>query len=43
MSDSTFHTTTQDIRKAESKLAQSHDGKPPANSDVSQTKVSYLY
>ncbi|CDM33142.1 hypothetical protein DTO013E5_5673 [Penicillium roqueforti] len=38
MSDSTFHTTTQDIRKAESKLAQSHDGKPPANSDVSQTK-----
>ncbi|KAJ5332314.1 uncharacterized protein N7506_006097 [Penicillium brevicompactum] len=38
MSDSTFHTTAQDIRKAESKLAQSHGGKPPANSDVSQLK-----
>lgn len=40
MSDSTFHTTAQDVRKAESKLAQSHGGKPPANSDVSQMKVS---
>ncbi|OQE34624.1 hypothetical protein PENCOP_c016G06296 [Penicillium coprophilum] len=38
MSDSTFHTTAQDIRKAESKVAQSHGGKPPADSDVSQMK-----
>jgi hypothetical protein len=41
MSDATYHTTGQDIRKAESKLAQSHGGKPPADSDVSQMKVSY--
>ncbi|KAJ5247979.1 hypothetical protein N7489_002677 [Penicillium chrysogenum] len=33
MSDSTFHTTTQDIRKAESKVAQSHH-----DSDVSKMK-----
>ncbi|KAJ5561693.1 hypothetical protein N7535_003844 [Penicillium sp. DV-2018c] len=38
MSESTFHTTTQDIRKAESKVAQSHGGNPPANSDVSKMK-----
>ncbi|CAG7916546.1 unnamed protein product [Penicillium olsonii] len=38
MSDSTFHTTAQDVRKAESKVAQSHGGNPPANSDVSQMK-----
>ncbi|CAI7623422.1 unnamed protein product [Penicillium bialowiezense] len=38
MSDSTFHTTAQDLRKAESKLAQSHGGNPPANSDISQMK-----
>jgi hypothetical protein len=42
MSDSTFHTTTQDTRKAESKVAQSHHGNPPADSDVSKMKVSYL-
>jgi hypothetical protein len=40
MSDATFHTTKQDIRKDESKIAQSHGGKTPANSDVSQMKVS---
>ncbi|KAJ5301307.1 hypothetical protein PENANT_c023G03849 [Penicillium antarcticum] len=38
MSDATYHTTGQDIRKAESKVAQSHGGKPPADSDVSQMK-----
>ncbi|KAJ5375781.1 hypothetical protein N7517_007787 [Penicillium concentricum] len=38
MSDSTFHATTQDIRKAESKVAQSHDGKTPGDSNVSQLK-----
>ncbi|CAG8232966.1 unnamed protein product [Penicillium nalgiovense] len=38
MSDSTFHTTTQDTRKAESKVAQSHHGNPPADSDVSKMK-----
>ena len=42
MSDSTFHTTTQDTRKAESKVAQSHHGNPPADSDVSKMKVSCL-
>jgi len=43
MSDSTFRTTRQDLRKAESKLAQSHGGKTPANSDVSLKKVSFVY
>ncbi|KAJ5135513.1 uncharacterized protein N7515_004791 [Penicillium bovifimosum] len=38
MSESTFHTTKQDIRKAESKVGQAHHGKTPANSDVSQMK-----
>ncbi|KAJ5852390.1 uncharacterized protein N7529_011775 [Penicillium soppii] len=38
MSDSTFHTTAQDIRKAESKVSQTHGGNPPANSDVSKMK-----
>ncbi|KAJ5793734.1 hypothetical protein N7457_000333 [Penicillium paradoxum] len=38
MSDSTFHTTIQDLRRAESKVSQSHGGNPPADSNVSRMK-----
>ncbi|KAL4895841.1 hypothetical protein BDV59DRAFT_173243 [Aspergillus ambiguus] len=38
MSDSTFHTTTQDIRKAESKASNARGGNPPKDSDVSAMK-----
>lgn len=41
MSSSTFHTTRQDIRKDESRVAHQHDGKTPADSDVSQMKVRF--
>ena len=43
MSDATFHTTIQDLRRAESKLSQLHGGNPPADSNVSRMKVSYLH
>ncbi|EKV06267.1 hypothetical protein PDIG_78280 [Penicillium digitatum PHI26] len=33
MTDATFHTTIQDIRRAESKLSQLHGGNPPADSN----------
>ena len=39
MSESTFHTTREDLRKAESQLAQKNDGNVPADSEVSQIKV----
>lgn len=39
MSDATFHTTRQDLRKEESKVAQQHGGVVPSDSDVSQMKV----
>ncbi|KAJ5126933.1 hypothetical protein N7448_007712 [Penicillium atrosanguineum] len=38
MSSSTFHTTSQDLRKEESRVAQQHGGQIPADSDVSQMK-----
>ncbi|KAJ5798812.1 uncharacterized protein N7503_006317 [Penicillium pulvis] len=38
MSDATFHTTREDLRKGESKVAQSHGGKVPADSDISLMK-----
>ncbi|KAJ6026307.1 uncharacterized protein N7446_012786 [Penicillium canescens] len=38
MSEATFHTTRQEIRKPESKVSRSHDGKTPADSDVSKMK-----
>ncbi|KGO72676.1 hypothetical protein PITC_056620 [Penicillium italicum] len=38
MTDATFHTTIQDLRRAESKLSQLHGGNPPANSNVSRMK-----
>ncbi|CEO59375.1 hypothetical protein PEBR_34502 [Penicillium brasilianum] len=38
MTDATFHTTRQDLRKAESRVAGQHGGKTPADSDVSQMK-----
>ena len=40
MSDATFHTTRQDLRKEESKVAQQHGGVVPSDSDVSQMKVN---
>lgn len=40
MSESTFHTTKEDIRKAESQVSNKNDGKVPAESEVSQMKVS---
>ncbi|KAI9035389.1 uncharacterized protein KD926_003689 [Aspergillus affinis] len=38
MSSNTFHTTTEDLRKAESKLSNAHGGNPPKDSDVSAMK-----
>ncbi|KAJ5167081.1 uncharacterized protein N7482_005862 [Penicillium canariense] len=38
MTDQTFHKTRQDLRKPESRLARQHDGKVPADSDVSKMK-----
>ena len=40
MSESTFHTTREDIRKAESKVSQKNDGNVPAESEPSLMKVS---
>lgn len=42
MSESTFYSTRQDLRKAESRLANLHGGNPPSNSTVSQMKVSHF-
>jgi hypothetical protein len=39
MSDQTYHTTRQDLRKEESRVSQQHGGKIPADSDVSNMKV----
>ncbi|RAL17109.1 uncharacterized protein BO97DRAFT_420495 [Aspergillus homomorphus CBS 101889] len=38
MADSTFHTTTQDIRKAESHASHAKAGQTPADSNVSAMK-----
>ncbi|KAJ5382391.1 hypothetical protein N7517_000302 [Penicillium concentricum] len=38
MTDATFHTTIQDLRRAESKLSLLHGGNPPADSNVSRMK-----
>ncbi|RMJ28854.1 hypothetical protein PHISP_00305 [Aspergillus sp. HF37] len=38
MSDQTYNTIKQDLRKAESKAAQSHGGNPPGGSNVSAMK-----
>ncbi|KAJ5359537.1 uncharacterized protein N7496_011950 [Penicillium cataractarum] len=38
MSDQNFHTTRQDLRKAESRIAQ-HGGNNPSDSKLSQMKV----
>ncbi|KAJ5082401.1 hypothetical protein N7532_011444 [Penicillium argentinense] len=38
MSEQTYHTTRQDLRKEEARLAQQHGGRVPADSDVSQMK-----
>ena len=40
MTDATFHTTREDLRKAESKVSQKNDGNVPADSEVSLMKVS---
>ncbi|KAL3445359.1 hypothetical protein BJX65DRAFT_281646 [Aspergillus insuetus] len=38
MSDSTFHTTSQDLRKPESRVSHAHDGKTPKDSNISAMK-----
>lgn len=42
MSSNTFHTTAEDIRKAESKASNAHGGNVPKDSDVSAMKVNFL-
>ena len=42
MSEQTFHTTRQDLRKAESKLSGKRGGNTPADSNMSQMKVGHL-
>lgn len=42
MSESTFHTTREDLRKAESQVSKKNDGNVPADSEVAQTKVPSL-
>lgn len=39
MSESTFHTTREDLRKAESQVSRKNNGNVPADSEVAQTKV----
>ncbi|EED21498.1 conserved hypothetical protein [Talaromyces stipitatus ATCC 10500] len=38
MSSSNFHTTTQDLRKPESRVSKAHGGQTPADSDISVMK-----
>ncbi|KAJ6109176.1 hypothetical protein N7486_001410 [Penicillium sp. IBT 16267x] len=38
MSEATFHTTREQLRKPESKVSRSHGGKTPRDSDVSMMK-----
>lgn len=40
MSEETFHTTREDLRKAESKVSQKNDGNIPKDSEVAQTMVN---
>jgi hypothetical protein len=39
MSESTFHTTIQDLRKPESHVSHAHGGKTPKDSNISAMKV----
>jgi hypothetical protein len=41
MSSETFHTSRDNLRKPESRISRAHDGKTPADSDVSKMKVSF--
>lgn len=41
MSDSTFHATSEDVRKLESEQSKFNDGKTPKDSDVSALKVCF--
>jgi hypothetical protein len=43
MSEQTFHTTRQDLRKDEARIAQQHGGKNPSDSKVSQMKVGSFH
>ncbi|EXJ83164.1 hypothetical protein A1O1_06783 [Capronia coronata CBS 617.96] len=38
MSDQTFHTTSEDLRKQEARESKFHDGKTPKDSDTSAMK-----
>lgn len=40
MTEQTYHTTRQDLRKAESRVAAQHGGNNPPESYLSQMKVS---
>jgi hypothetical protein len=40
MSEETFHVTSEDLRKIESRESKSHGGKTPRDSDVSALKVT---
>lgn len=42
MSEATYHTTRDDLRKAESRASNQHGGANPADSDVSALKVRSL-
>lgn len=43
MSEQTYHTTRDNLRKPESRVAQQHGGKTPADSDVSKMKVAIAH
>lgn len=43
MSEQTYHTTRQDLRKPESRVAAQHGGKTPSESYLSQMKVSQFH
>lgn len=42
MSESTFHVTSEDVRKMEAKESKFHDGKTPKDSDASAMKVCHF-
>ncbi|KAF8545261.1 hypothetical protein BDD12DRAFT_905634 [Trichophaea hybrida] len=41
MTDATYHVTSKDLRKMESRESKKHDGKIPADSDPSLLKVIF--
>jgi hypothetical protein len=43
MSDKTFHVTSEDVRKLESKDSKFHGGQTPKDSDASALKVCHTH